>query len=72
VGNFRIPEIGKGDERLRTTIPIWQRNWGSRKGEAYLGSLHLELHVVLSRRLAVFPLLPAVPIPTVPHLLAAV
>jgi hypothetical protein len=72
-GILEYQRWGRGDERRPgTTIPTWQRNWSARKGEAYLCSLHLELHVVFSRRLAVFALLPAVPIPTVAHLFAAV
>jgi hypothetical protein len=42
------------------------------KAEAYLGSLHFELHVVFSRCLSVFPFLPAVTIPAISHLFAAI
>ena len=40
--------------------------------ETHLHALHLELHVVLPRRLAVLALLPAVAVAAVPHLLARV
>ena len=38
----------------------------------YLHTLHLQLHVVLPRRLAIFPLLPAVAVLSVLHLLPVV
>jgi hypothetical protein len=58
---------GRGGDARRTGTAI--RN---RKGGAHLGSLHLQLHVVFSRRLAVLALLPAVAVATVAHLLPAV
>jgi hypothetical protein len=58
--------------RNKTTDPNGKSNEKSLGAEAHLRSLHLELHVVLPRCLAVFPLLPAVAIPPISHLFAAI
>ena len=56
----------------KTTVPNGKSHEEGLKAEAYLGSLHLELHVVFPRCLSVFPFLPAVTIPAISHLFAAI
>jgi hypothetical protein len=38
----------------------------------HLRPLYFQFHVILARRLAVFPLFPAVTVPAIPHFLPAV